>query len=91
MKKHPYTIEDINKIANDKNGKCLSLKYINYTTKLEFECYNNHKWLATPGAIINGSWCPQCVLKKYDISNFQKIAEEKGGKCLSSEYVNCRQ
>ena len=27
--------------------------------------------------------------KKYTIESCQQIAEERGGKCLSEEYVNC--
>jgi hypothetical protein len=27
---------------------------------------------------------------KYNIEHFKKLAEEKGGKCLSNEYINCR-
>lgn len=27
---------------------------------------------------------------KYNIDHFKKLAEEKGGKCLSNEYINCK-
>ena len=85
-------IEDFQKIAEERGGKCLSEKYINTNTKLEFECVKGHRWFATPHNIKNGTWCPQCYQNEIapKIEDFQKIAEDRGGKCLSPKYVNTR-
>ncbi len=46
--------------AAKRNGKCLSKKYINSTTKLLWECSEGHKWEAIPSSIRFGKWCPYC-------------------------------
>ena len=85
MKK--LTIEEMREIARNRRGKCLSKKYIDTNTKLKWECERGHTWEAKPGNIKNkGSWCPECL--KVGIKEFHRIAEEQGGKCLSTQYVN---
>ena len=53
-------IDDMYKLAKHRNGKCLSKKYINWKTKLKWQCSNGHKWFAKPNSIQNGTWCPHC-------------------------------
>ncbi len=85
-------LDEIESIANKHGGKLISDQYINNRTKLWWECANGHQWKASPSHIKNGRWCPKCAkvvrgLKKRDsLENMQKIANERGGKCLSSEY-----
>lgn len=50
----------LDEIANSRGGLCLSEKYTNSYTKLEWQCANGHKWLATPYAIKQGYWCRKC-------------------------------
>jgi len=57
-------IEEMQKLAKERGGKCLSKKYINNRTKLEWECEKGHIWKATLGTIKRGSWCPICSKKK---------------------------
>ena len=83
------TIQDCHNIANSRNGKCLSTKYINSTTKYLWECQYKHQWKATYGSIQQGSWCPECAnSKKKTIQDCHDIANSKNGKCLSTEYIN---
>jgi hypothetical protein len=88
------TIEDFQNIASSKGGKCLSLRYKNTTTKLEFECVAGHRWKAMPGAIKYGSWCGKCVYiiqgnsMRGSIDIYTQMAAERGGKCLSTEFKN---
>ncbi len=43
------------------NGKCISEKYVNKDEKLEWECKEGHRWMASFGSLRNmGSWCPSC-------------------------------
>ena len=59
------TIEEYRALAKKKGGKCLSRKYKNCKTKLEWECDKGHSWEATPSAIKHSKrWCPYC--KKND-------------------------
>ncbi len=76
-------IEDLQKLAEGKGGKCLSDKYINIETNYDWECDRKHQWRATWLNIKhNKTWCKKCVAGLWDISWFQEFAEEKGGKCL---------
>jgi thiol-disulfide isomerase/thioredoxin len=83
------TIEDMQSIAEKRGGKCLSNKYFNVDAKLEWQCRKGHVWKTTPNSIKSGNWCPYCSRKaKHTIEEMYKIAEERGGKCLSIQYVN---
>ena len=88
-----YNINDIKKIALDKNGECLSNVYINVKEKLTWKCNEGHIWDSALDNIINGSWCPICGnLKKaksrlrYNIQEINIIAKSRGGMCLSTEF-----
>lgn len=59
-----YSINDMREVAKIRNGKCLSVAYVNNKTKLLWKCSEEHKWEATPHDIINGSWCPTCYKLK---------------------------
>ena len=83
------TIEEMQKIAADREGMCLSKEYINSKSKIRWQCKNGHQWEATPGDIKQGYWCPGCAgMQKGTIEGMQKIAKETGGKCLSKKYIN---
>ncbi len=75
-------------LAKEKRGKCISTEFMNIDSKLLWSCSNEDHppWEATPYNIKNGSWCPKCVGKNKTIEDMHEIAEERGGKCLSSEY-----
>ena len=75
--------------AKKYGGKCLSGKYIDANTKLKWQCEKGHVWEATPSNVRHGHWCLECSgSKKKSIQDMQKIAEIRGGECLSKEYVN---
>ena len=57
-------LSKMKKIANNRDGVCLSNEYINRTTKLLWECKNHHQWESTPVNITMGSWCPICKKNK---------------------------
>lgn len=93
--KIPITIEDMQKIAIDRGGLCLSTKYINNSTKLEWQCSCGNVWPATYNAIQRGDWCPKCAvirrsnLRRIGIDTYKEIAKEKGGRCLSTTISSC--
>ena len=81
--------------VKEKGGQCLSEGYMNAQTKLLLECANGHRWEANFSSIKRGTWCKQCTHlytkhknNKYSLEFFINIAESKGGKCLSLEYIN---
>jgi thiol-disulfide isomerase/thioredoxin len=85
-------INTFHEIAEKRGGKCLSTKYKNGAGKLEFECANGHRWIAVAYSVWKGSWCRKCYYHKMNttpdnnIGVFQKIALQRGGKCLSTEF-----
>jgi hypothetical protein len=60
------TIEEMKELAVNKNGVCLSKKYINNETKLLWKCKEGHIWKATPSNIKHGRWCPDCYSYKSE-------------------------
>jgi hypothetical protein len=57
------SIEDCQKLAEERGGKCLSAKYVNSKTKIEWECKFKHRWFAIPNNVFNyDSWCPDCKI-----------------------------
>lgn len=92
--KRKLSIEKMHSIAKKRGGKCLSLHYKDAHSKLKWECKNGHQWWAVPNNIKSGSWCKICGRMvasnklKLSIEEMRKIAEERGGKCLSKRYVN---
>ena len=61
---------------------------------LKWQCKGGHIWETTPEKIKMGSWCQKCSIienakkRRSTIERMRKIAEERGGKCLSDVYVN---
>lgn len=89
------TIEEMQRMAEKRGGKCLSKFYTNSISKLKWECQKGHIWEAKPAHIRNSnSWCPTCALenlggaRRFTLPYIQKIAASKGGQCLSEIYVN---
>lgn len=84
------TIEEMQKIAKERNGKCLSGNYINSTTSLKWECEKGHVWHATPQSVkMAKTWCLKCAGNaKLTIEDMVALAKQRGGKCLSEEYIN---
>ena len=86
------TLEEMQKIAEERAGKCLSPEYINSKTKLKWQCKIGHIWETKPDNVLMGRWCPYCAgVVKLTIEEMQTIAIERGGLCLSTHYVNGRQ
>lgn len=87
------SLADVQRVAAEYGGRCLSLEYVNGTTPLLFECSAGHRWETPPATIRAGHWCSQCwyMRQRDTLARMQEIAASRGGLCLSSEYVNQRQ
>ena len=86
---HILTIAELHQIAKIRGGKCLSDKYIDYNTKLKWQCKEGHVWEALPSSVKYRSWCPYCAGRNKTIEDMNKIAKSRGGKCLSKKYIHC--
>ena len=58
------TIEQMQALAQAKDGKCLSKEYVNNSTAVIWQCSKGHEWPAIPTNIKRGSWCPECAGRK---------------------------
>jgi len=63
------TIEEMQEIANEKGGKCLSTIYINSKSKLKWECAKAHQWESYPYYIKQGYWCSICKKQEHQHEN----------------------
>ncbi|RIB24291.1 hypothetical protein C2G38_2168937 [Gigaspora rosea] len=73
-------IVDMQNLARTKNDKCLSNKYYDAYTKLEWQCEKDHKWITEPN----------CPLSKNRRSDFLKTAEYLKGLELDISYYEYR-
>lgn len=90
-------LPEIIKFCENKKGRCLSLVYLGRHSKLHFECEFGHQWYNNWATLLNGYWCRKCKIINdnlkskipraiYSLQDLQKIASEKGGECLATEY-----
>ena len=71
-------------------GKLLSFKYTSCSEMLEWQCAKGHTWI-TSWNCVRSHWCPTCDGQtKPNISSLVEYANSKGGKLLSSVYINAR-
>jgi hypothetical protein len=82
-------------LAQERDGELLSKEYNNAKTKLHWKCNKCvYDWWATPESVKDrpsqkGRWCPRCSQRlKLTIEDMQKLAESRGGWCLSKKYIN---
>lgn len=87
-------LKEIQDIAAQNGGTCLSSEYIHSHAHLSFKCNQGHTWDATPTNIKRGKWCKKCgrvragLKKRLGIQRMCEIASERDGKCLSKSYEN---
>lgn len=92
--KAKHTIGDMQTLVEKKGGRCLSKEYVNRRTKLLWRCKEGHEWMTSPLNVLSGCWCPKCSdirvadTRRANIDEMQKLAERRGGKCLSEKYTN---
>ena len=81
------TIAELQEIARQNGGQCLSLTYKG-GNKVRWRCQLGHEWESKPNSVKNvGHWCPQCFGNiKLTIEEMCEMADRKHGKCLSREY-----
>lgn len=85
------TLDDCHKIAKKIGILCISTKYVSSKSKMKWKCKNNHIWSSTYNRVSKGHSCPYCVgVAKKTIKECKNLAKKRGGKCLSTQYINNR-
>lgn len=86
-----HGLERFQKIAAERGGACLSEAYEGAAKKLRFRCAQGHEWEARPSCVNQGRWCHRCGgTARLDLEEMKRIAEARGGACLSESYKNAR-
>lgn len=89
MPKERLTLQEMHRLAENNGGKCLSREYVRSNIKLKWQCRQGHIWEALQSNIKCGHWCPYCSGQgKPTIEELNALAQGRGGRCLSTEYVN---
>lgn len=90
-----YTIDEMRQLAKDRGGECKSKRYEGLLKPLDWRCDKGHEFSRAPVTMVySESFCPQCAQKrrvqkrKLSIQDAHTIAKERGGKCLSSTYID---
>ncbi len=80
-------------LAHERGGECLSNDIVPSTVHVS--CGAGHEWDAFIDGLVEGNWCLACGKErmakaqvKYTIEDVKKIAEERGGECLSTGFVS---
>jgi len=84
------TLVEMQDLARERGGECLSTHYTGAGELLEWRCAQGHIWEAPGNGVKSGVWCKRCFFDrlKDSLENMQTLAQAKGGRCLSTAYVN---
>lgn len=88
-------MEAVRALAQAVNATCVAGTYRNVETPMEMRCNAcSCVWLGTPASLKRGTGCPRCAGRfnggriRRNLAEMRRIAKERGGQCLSSEYHN---
>jgi hypothetical protein len=87
-------IEKMRQFAWSREGECLSDTYVNSGMPLLWRCASGHEFSMSYDNANAGHWCPTCAKAARNAKRLQlmrEIAIERGGLCLSDNYVGSRQ
>ncbi|WP_392560375.1 hypothetical protein [Orbus mooreae] len=85
-----YSLKDIELLAKQKKGKCLTKDYKNSRQRLTWQCQYGHNWQMSIDGYQKGQWCPVCSVEhkqQQALRILQQIAKQQGGSCLSTTYT----
>lgn len=80
--------------ATQRGGECLATANFTTTERVKWRCSLGHEWAACFRDVCHGNtWCPVCDRAKRHVqvrtlADAQRVALERGGRCLSQEFVN---
>jgi hypothetical protein len=84
----PRNLQWLQELAEEKEGRCLSIEYFGMAKKYQWECSKGDRWEASANNIQQGKWCPACYGNvPYNLEWVQSLATKKSGKCLSIKYL----
>ena len=84
------TLDEIQRDAARRGGRCLADTYVDSLTLMEWECAEGHRWRAVAHAIRQGHWCKRCADDRLRLpaTAVHEVALARGGRCLAERYTN---
>ena len=92
-KSHSFGLEVLHELALERGGTCLSQAYDGVSAAHKWRCAEGHEFDLSYFSARKGAWCPVCQpgkTTKANMARMQAMAAARGGRCLSTEYVNNR-
>jgi hypothetical protein len=84
-----HTLDWLLSLAIRNGGNCLATVYLGSNISYIWRCALGHEWNAPATRINQGHWCAKCAgITRRDLMQLQRLAESRGGSCLSNTYVN---
>ena len=87
-----HSIETVSQFVEKEGYKCISKKYVNFHSKLEFVCPNGHIFSMSFGNFkTQGRRCSECLGRKkhyFTLEEVKQISIKKGYTCISEKYIN---
>ena len=67
-------LEQMQALAQEHGGRCLSTEYTNSQTKLAWHCAKGHVYNLSPNSVKNTScWCKICLKEKKHRLYFEEV------------------
>ncbi len=81
-------LDEARAIAESRGGRLVTEHLETASEKVRWECARGHRWDALIGSVKKGTWCWRCSKHIPTIEDMRHLAAERGGKCLSTVYVD---
>lgn len=94
VKEPEYHLRELRNIAEAKGGKLLSTEYKGAKNKLKFSDSKSRVFYMRSDMVKSGGWSPFekgiGFSNEYYINELKAIAKKRGGKLISTKYINSR-
>lgn len=90
----PDGLDQLKAVAASHGGELLESVYAGINASYTFRCARGHEWRTKGGHVLrDGTWCRACagLRRRHTIESMQQIARERGGRCLSLEYLGVKE
>lgn len=91
-------LQRLHEAARARGGLCLSHQYVGVADRFTFRCASGHEWETQAYTVLSGGWCKLCShdamrsgnLLPEGLNRLRRLARDKGGECLSGEYLGSK-
>lgn len=88
-----FDLARLREYAQSRGGQCLTDYFPGVAVPVRWRCAQGHEWSGSFHELSRrNGWCPACTGNApLTLADMRKLARERGGDCLSAEYVNSTQ